>query len=133
MTPARLSVARSCLEGAEAGTMAFPDILQTLSAAGFEGYAIDFRRREAVYYAGDGDSVALPIRHTVGAVSPTFDGAALRAAIAEAQRNAPGYTYAGFCEKAVAAGCAGYVVSLSGRRALYLGRTAETHVEHFPA
>jgi hypothetical protein len=38
----------------------------------------------------------------------------------------------GFCERVVVAGCAGYIVSFSGRRALYVGRTAETHVEHFP-
>jgi uncharacterized protein YbcV (DUF1398 family) len=44
----------------------------------------------------------------------------------------PGYTYLGFCKKAALAGCAGYVVSFSGRRVLYIGRTAETHVEHFP-
>jgi len=44
----------------------------------------------------------------------------------------PGYTYAGFSAKVMAAGCAGYIVSFSGRRAVYLGRTAEIHVEHFP-
>ncbi len=44
----------------------------------------------------------------------------------------PGYTYRGFCEKAAAAGCAGYLVSFSGRRALYFGRDGATHVEPFP-
>ncbi|MEQ8934722.1 MAG: hypothetical protein RIE56_02890, partial [Amphiplicatus sp.] len=58
--------------------------------------------------------------------------ARMQAAIREAQQQAPGYTYKGFCKKAADAGCAGYVVSFSGRRALYFGRTAETHVEHFP-
>lgn len=33
----------------------------------------------------------------------------------------------------MAAGCACDVVSFSERRAVYLGRTAELHVEHFPA
>jgi hypothetical protein len=32
----------------------------------------------------------------------------------------------------MAAGCAGYIVSFLGRRVVYFGRTAETHVEHFP-
>ena len=54
------------------------------------------------------------------------------AAIREAQQLIPGYTYKGFCSKVAAAGCAGYIVSFSGRRALYLGRTGETHVEYFP-
>ena len=50
-----------------------------------------------------------------------------------AQTLAPGYTYKGFCAKARAAGCAGYIVSFTGRRAVYFGRTAEIHVEHFPS
>ena len=32
----------------------------------------------------------------------------------------------------MAAGCAGYLVSFPGRRVLYWGRTAHTHVEMFP-
>jgi hypothetical protein len=30
------------------------------------------------------------------------------------------------------AGCAGYIVSFSGRRVVYVGRTAEVHTEYFP-
>ena len=56
----------------------------------------------------------------------------MQAAVREAQQLVDGYTYKGFCEKAAAAGCAGYVVSFSGRRAVYLGRAAQTHVETFP-
>ena len=41
-------------------------------------------------------------------------------------------SYAAFSEKAKTAGCAGYLVSVLGRRVVYYGRTAETHVEHFP-
>lgn len=55
------------------------------------------------------------------------------AAIREAQSLVPGYTYRGFCAKARAAGCAGYIVSFLGRRAVYFGRTAETLTEPFPA
>jgi uncharacterized protein YbcV (DUF1398 family) len=44
----------------------------------------------------------------------------------------PGYTYKGFCAKVAGAGCAGYMVSLLGRRVLYYGRTGETHTEYFP-
>ena len=126
------SVAKACLDGAEGNTMTFPEIVGALMAEGFESYAIDFRRATATYYLPDGDSVVLPTHRTAGPVAAAFDAAALQAAIREAQRLAPGYTYTGFCAKAVAAGCAGYVVSFAGRRALYVGRTAETHVEHFP-
>ncbi|SLN44372.1 DUF1398 domain-containing protein [Oceanibacterium hippocampi] len=126
------ATARACLDGAEDDTMSFPEIVGALIEAGFEGYAIDFRRATATYYLPDGGSVALPAHGVGAAVAPDFDAAGMRAAIREAQQQAPGYSYRGFCEKAVAAGCAGYIVSFPGRRVLYVGRSAETHVEHFP-
>jgi uncharacterized protein YbcV (DUF1398 family) len=126
------ATAEACVEGAKSGAMTFPQIVGALMEAGFESYAIDFRRATATYFLPDGDFVELPTHRVASPVTPRFDAALLRAAIGEAQRLAPGYTYEGFCEKAALAGCAGYVVSFSGRRALYVGRTAETHVEHFP-
>lgn len=65
-------------------------------------------------------------------MAQAFDAAAVQAAVKEAQTQAEGYTYKGFCDKAAQAGCAGYIVSFPGRRVLYFSRTAETHVEHFP-
>lgn len=129
----RLSnVAQTCLDGAESNTMTFPHIVGMLMQEGFESYAMDFRRRSATYYLPDGDSVVLPTHQSRAPVASALDVEAVRAAISEAQRLVPGYTYAGFCEKIMAAGCAGYIVSFSGFRAVYFGRTAETHVEHFP-
>lgn len=112
--------------------MTFPQIVGTLMDVGFESYAIDFRRATATYYLPDGESIELPAHRVDVPTAPTFDTARMQAAIREAQQQVPGYTYKGFCEKAVLAGCAGYSVSFSGRRVLYVGRTAETHVEHFP-
>jgi len=132
MNHQKAAVAETCLKGAEENTMTFPEIVGTLMCNGFESYMIDFRRRKAVYYLADGDSIELGT-HNVGApVASGFDAARIDMAIKEAQQLVPGYTYRGFCEKVVAAGCAGYMVSFSGRRALYFGRTAETHVERFP-
>lgn len=126
------AVAQTCLEAAERNTMAFPQIVGTLMDAGFESYAIDFRRATATYYLPDGDSTELPAHRVDAPIALAFDSVRMQEAIREAQQQVPGYTYRGFCEKAVLAGCAGYIVSFSGRRALYVGRTAETHVEHFP-
>jgi uncharacterized protein YbcV (DUF1398 family) len=112
--------------------MTFPQIVGTLMQEGFESYAIDFRRASATYYLPDGDSVVLPTHGGEAPIAAALDTVAVRAAIKEAQQLAPGYTYAGFCAKVMAAGCAGYIVSFTGRRAVYFGRTAETHVEHFP-
>ena len=132
MNDHQTAVAQACLEAAESNTMTFPQIVGTLMDAGFEGYAIDFRRATATYYLAAGDSIELPAHDVDAVVAPTFDLALMQTAIREAQQLVAGYTYKGFCKKAVSAGCAGYIVSFSGRRALYIGRTAETHVEHFP-
>jgi uncharacterized protein YbcV (DUF1398 family) len=129
----RLSeIAESCLHGAESDSMAFPAIVEKLIQAGFESYEIDFRRATATFYLPDGESAVLPTHRHRTPVAPALNVAAVQAAIREAQQAAPGYTYLGFCEKVMVGGCCGYVVSFSGRRAVYFGRTAETHVEHFP-
>lgn len=125
-------MAKACLTAAEADSMAFPQIVGALIAAGFEGYSVDFRSGIATYYAEDDGLTTLPIHAVTTPIAPRFDAAAMQAAIREAQANGPDYTYAGFCEKAAAAGCASYLVSFTGRRALYIGRDGGTHVEHFP-
>ena len=132
MNDHQIATARACLEAAEGDSMAFPQIVRTLMDAGFESYAIDFRRATATYYLPDGGSVELPARRVDTPIAPIFEVARMQVAIQEAQQQVAGYSYRGFCEKAVSAGCAGYMVSFSGRRALYIGRTAEIHVEHFP-
>ena len=132
MNDQQKTIARACLEEAEGNTMNFPQIVGALMEAGFEGYAIDYRRATATYYLPDGKSLELAAHAVSTPVAPSFDTPLMQAAIREAQQQVPGYTYRGFCEKAASAGCAGYIVSFSGRRALYIGRTAETHVENFP-
>ena len=125
-------VARATLEGSESGAMTFPQSLRILMEAGFDGYAVDFRRSTRTYYMPNGKSIELEMEPTPAAVADSFDAAVLREALREAQALVPGYTYQGFCAKVTGAGCAGYVVSLRGRRVLYYGRTGETHTEYFP-
>ena len=132
MDAERISIARSCLDAAHDGSLGFPAIVGKLIAAGFEGYAVDYRRNTQTYYLPDGDSVALDMPHSDGTTAATFDGAAIEGLVRWAQRGESDYSYRSFCEKAKEAGCAGYLVSFLGRRAVYFGRTAETHVEHFP-
>jgi len=127
------AIAERCLHAAEDGSMAFPQIVMTLIEAGFESYLVDYRRGTAIYYLPDGDSLELPAPAVRGAVAETFATSAIEAAIREAQTNGPGYSYLGFCGKVRVAGCAGYMVSFLGRRAVYYGRSGETHVEPFPA
>ena len=125
-------VAEKCLNAAYDGSMAFPQIIATLVGSGFEGYIVDYRRHTTTYYLPDGDGVTLDAPHSAGNVAAGFDSAGVETAVREAQANLPGYSYAGFCEKVKAHGCAGYIVSFPGRRVVYFGRTGETHVELFP-
>lgn len=127
------AVAQDCLEGAETDRMTFPQSVAKLIEAGFDGYLVDLRRAARTYYLLDGESLDLPTGAATAKVATAFDADSVIAAIREAQVLAPGYTYKGFCAKVAAAGCAGYLVSFAGRRALYFGRTGETHIEHFPS
>lgn len=124
--------AQTCLNAAYDKTMAFPDIVGTLIKAGFEGYIVDYRCNTTTYFLPDGDNVVLENRLSEEKVAGRFDQPGVAAQIKWAQANQPEYSYAAFCKNVKALGCAGYIVSFSGRRVLYFGRTAETHVEHFP-
>jgi len=124
-------VARATLEGSESGAMTFAASVRLLMEAGFDGYAVDFRHATRTYYMPDGEAIALETEPAVP-VGARFDAAVVKEALREAQALVPGYTYTGFCAKVAGAGCAGYLVSLLGKRVLYYGRTGETHTEYFP-
>ncbi|HWL55029.1 MAG TPA: hypothetical protein VNQ90_21480 [Chthoniobacteraceae bacterium] len=132
MNTLQTATARQSLQAAYDGTRPFPDIVRELASAGFEGYTVDYRCGTTTYFLPDGDHVTLNNPPSDQAVSPAFDQPAIAARIQWAQANPPGYSYKAFCHHVKAAGCAGYIVSFSGRRVLYFGRTAETHVELFP-
>jgi uncharacterized protein YbcV (DUF1398 family) len=132
MTTNWRDLARATLEGSESGTMTFPQNVRILMEAGFDGYAVDFRRSTRTYYMPNSETLELKTEPTPMPVAESFDASVVREAIREAQMLVPGYTYKGFCAKVAGAGCAGYVVSLLGRRVLYYGRTCETHTEYFP-
>ncbi|MEO3475930.1 DUF1398 domain-containing protein [Roseomonas sp. CAU 1739] len=132
MDAERISVAETCLHAAHDGSLSFPEIIGKLLAADFEGYTIDYRRNSQTFYLTDGDSVAMDMEPSAGHVAAAFDAVEIERLVRWAQANPADYSYVAFCEKAKGAGCAGYLVSFMGRRVVYFGRTAETHVEHFP-
>jgi uncharacterized protein YbcV (DUF1398 family) len=123
--------ARVALDGAESGAVTFPQGVQMLMEAGFDGYAVDYRRSVRTYYLPNGETLELPTPPTAR-VAEHFDASAVKDAIREAQSLVPGYTYHGFCAKAAAAGCAGYMVSFVGKRVVYYGRDGAIHTEYFP-
>ena len=125
-------IAQNCLDAAFSGTMDFPTIVGTLIDAGFEGYDVDYRRGTSTFFLPNGETVHLIMQTLAAPVAATFNATVIERVVREAQTKALGYTYAGFNATVQAAGCAGYMVSFLGKRVVYFGRTAETHVEHFP-
>jgi uncharacterized protein YbcV (DUF1398 family) len=99
---------------------------------GFDGYAVDFRAGTATYYLADGAGAPVAFPVPTHRIASQFQADLVQAAIREAQQMIQGYSYKSFCRKVAEAGCAGYFVSFPGRRVLYFGRTAQTHVEMFP-
>ncbi|MDN2579684.1 DUF1398 domain-containing protein [Aquibium sp. ELW1220] len=133
MNAERIAIAQNSLHAAHDGSRSFPAIVGDLIGAGFEGYAVDLRRSCQTFYGPDGDHVTLDMPVSTGGVAEGFDPVGVEALVRWAQRHDADYSYEAFCMKVKAAGCAGYLVSFLGRRVLYYGRTAETHVEHFPS
>lgn len=95
-----------------------------------EQYHADLRRSEKTYYMPDNKSVVVASAAIAGSPARDFSSAAVEAAVRAIQRDEIGYME--FCERIVAAGCVGYLVSIVGRRAVYFGRTCDNYVEPFP-
>ena len=132
MHPEKVQIAQSCLDAAHDGSMSFPDIVGALTGAGFEGYSVDYRLGSQAYYLASGESIALPMPHPAGTVAADFDSAGIERLVRWAQDGGDSYSYTAFSERAMAAGCAGYIVSFPGRRVVYYGRTGQTRIELFP-
>lgn len=132
MDAERVAIARACLDAAHDASLSFPEIVGRLAAAGFESYLVDYRAGTQRLYLPDGDSVSLDMPPSAGAVAARFDAETVAAMVRWAQSGDADYSYAAFGTRVKSGGCAGYLVSFTGRRALYFGRSGETHVEHFP-
>jgi uncharacterized protein YbcV (DUF1398 family) len=131
MNACAMDVMRECTKGSDEERLTFPQVVTKLMEAGVERYHADLRRAEKTYYMPDGDSHVIASAPVGAAFAPAFSPDGVAAAIEAIQTGQIGYR--AFCERIAAAGCVGYLVSLAGRRAVYFGRTGESHVEPFPA
>jgi hypothetical protein len=93
MTTNRKDLARVTLEGSESGAMTFPQSPEILMEAGFDGYAVDFRRSTRTYYMPNGEATELEMQPTPTPVAESFDASTVREALREAQALVPGYTH----------------------------------------
>jgi len=117
-------------EGSEAGKLRFPEVVAALIETGIESYCADLVRGEKTYYMPDGESYVVPSKLPLTAIAEDFSETGIVAAIRGAQADT--IRYPEFVRQARAAGTIAYWVFLSGKRAVYLGRKGEIHVELFP-
>ena len=109
----------------------FPEVLKRLGEAQVESYFTDLCQREKTYYASSGEAIVTQMNtEPLGVVAEQFDGPAVKLAISDIQQRKTGYV--DFLKRIVAAGTFAYTVRLRGKRAIYLGRTGDLHIEHFP-
>jgi uncharacterized protein YbcV (DUF1398 family) len=123
-------IAEDVTRGSNNDALTFPQVLEKLAGAGIEGYLCDLRHMTKAYYMPDGDTVVVSEDAAHTPVAERFDAAGVLAAVRQSQRNE--HTYRDFCRKIAEAGCAGYLVTILGRRAVYFGRDGEVYTEHFP-
>lgn len=112
------------------GDQSFGEIVKQLAEAGVERYHQDFSRSERTYYLPDGESEVVRNAAVGATLAGAFSEQGVEAAVRAAQAGT--VTYKEFCRQAMEAGCAGYLVSIAGRRVVYYGRTGDMHVEYFP-
>ena len=125
------AIVEECSRACEDDSLVFRRQLAKLAAVSVEGYYADLRRSLKTYYLFGGDTtIEVVCRRIDAAVARDFDPDSIVSAIHQSRTGA--CTYRRFCEQLMAAGCAGYFVSLMGRRVLYFSRSAETYVEFIP-
>lgn len=125
-----ITIMQACTVESDAEQVTFPHIIKQLMRVGVERYHVDLCRAEKTYFLPSGESHVTPCLRIAEESALSFSAAKVEAAIRASQSQQ--IKYHEFCRRVLAAGCVGYIVSLTGRRAVYYGRTGEMHVEHFP-
>ena len=103
-----------------------------LAGAGVERYHADLLQLCKTHYSASGESAAIPLGvQLAGTIPAMADMAEVQSAIGAIQHQELGY--ADFLQRIFAAGITDYFVYLAGRRAVYVDRTGESHIERFPS
>lgn len=123
-------IIQECVHGSLNGTRNFPQIVMALTQEGFESYHVDFNRHECRYYMPNGESHVETVNLEQGIMNKEFSAAKVEAAVRRAQAGTA--TYPQFVQSMYEAGCLYYIVYLTGKKVVYMGRNGETHIELFP-
>ena len=130
MNSDQIKIAQDCAELSAAGTINFGEIIGRLKGADIERYHADYSRMETTYYTSSGGSCVVPMELESAPIAETFSAAQVEAAVRQSQRGE--IRYQQFTRQALAAGCVGYFVQITGQCVQYFGRDGEVHTEWFP-
>lgn len=119
-----------CTRASDEERVSFGEVVMELMKAGVERYHTDLLRGTRTYYLPNGESEVVD-GHRVG-VAPAQEFSAPGVDTAVRAIQAGKIQYRTFCERIARAGCVGFIVSLAGQRAVYYGRSGDSHVEWFP-
>jgi uncharacterized protein YbcV (DUF1398 family) len=125
-----VEVCEQCSRESYENSLPFPEVVRRLAAAGVERYYADLCGGSNTYYGPVGPGHTTPSMPEPLSPAAEFDAGAVGHAVRAIQVRA--VSYPEFLLRIAAAGVAGYFVCIRGRRAVYMGRTGEAHVEHFP-
>jgi uncharacterized protein YbcV (DUF1398 family) len=130
MNTNQIAVIEDCGARSLAGTITFPEVVRRLNETGVERYHADFSRAEKTYYLPGGQTHVCPLAPLDHPIAAQFSAGDVEASIRRSQRGQ--IKYVEFLRQVMAAGCVGYFVQITGRRAIYFGRDGDLHVEPFP-
>lgn len=110
----------------------FPESLKRLKEMGVERYFMDLVNMEKIYYSDNNESVRLPLKiMNTPAINSEMNEEKVVATLREIQQDK--IDYPTFIRGIMDNGVYGYIVFLSGRKAVYLGRKGEMYTEFFPS
>lgn len=125
-----IAVIEDCTRASHEERITFGEVVGRLIAAGVERYHVDLVCGESTYFMPDGRSHRVTYEALDTRPADAFAADGVQAAVRSIQAGRTKYLT--FCRQILEAGCAGYLVSMQGKRAVYYGRSGETYVEPFP-
>lgn len=123
-------VAKECVHLSDKEELTFPEVVSKLMKAGIESYYADLLGAKRIFYA---KNTAYPVdcleenKYKAGDI---FHHDKVIQAIKQIQ--AGQIKYQEFLKKILEAGVINYMVYISGKKVIYLGRRGEMHIEDFP-
>jgi uncharacterized protein YbcV (DUF1398 family) len=130
MTESVVAVLHECSRRSHDGSITFPEVVGKLIGVGLESYHADYYRGEKTYYLPSGESHVEPLA-APSETAAEFSANRVVEALRAIQRKE--IDYIEFLRRTALAGCVGYMVCITGRRAIYFGRTGDNYVERFPS